>query len=112
MRTFLITSATVLLLAAPALAQTVTRETTTTTWGPAAPAWEMSPPAPLVALPPAPPLAAPPSVVPVPGTAYESRSTVQYGDSGMGQSETRIDRYIGTDGALHTDRVIIERDLR
>jgi hypothetical protein len=111
MRTYLITSATVLLLAAPALGQTVTRETTTTTWGTAAPGWEMSPAAPLVTAPAPPPLAAPPAVAPMPGTAYESRSTVQYGDSGLGRTETRVDRYIGTDGALHTDQVI-EHDLR
>jgi hypothetical protein len=94
MRTYLIAGAAALLLAAPALGQTVTRETTTTR--------EVTVPAPLIVPPPV--IAAP--APPMPGTAYQSTTTRQYGDGGMSQSETRTERYIGTDGLVHTDRVI------
>ena len=102
MRTYLMTGAAVLLLAAPALGQTVTQQTTTTR--------EYVTPAPLLVAPRpqpievAPPLAVAPPVMPMPGTSYQS-TTTQYGASGMGYSET-TNRYVGTDGAIHTDRVI------
>lgn len=102
MRTYLMTGAAVLLLAAPALGQTVTQQTTTTR--------EYVTPAPLLVAPPEPielappPVAVAPPVMPMPGTSYQS-TTTQYGASGMGYSET-TNRYVGTDGILHTDRVI------
>jgi hypothetical protein len=104
MRTYLIAGAAALLLAAPAMAQTVTRETTTTReyTAPVMPAPVIVPPP--VAIP------APPPVAAMPGTTYQSTTTTQYGDSGYDASQTRTERYIGTDGLVHTDSVTEQHD--
>ena len=104
MRKYLITAGAVLLLAVPALAQSVTTETkskTTTVEG-VAPA----------------PLAMQPVPVPVPeptlpGSAAETHSsTIHSGASGMSRTDRSTETYIGTDGMVHENKTIQHEEAR
>ena len=104
MRTFLIAAGAVLLLAAPAFAQSVTTETRTkqTTI-------ESVPPAPLVVQPVPVPVPEPA----LPGIASESRSTItNSGDGGMSRTDRTSEKYIGTDGMVHENRTITHEEQR
>lgn len=105
MRTYLITAGAVLLLAVPALAQSVTTETkskTTTVEGVA--------PAPL-AVQPVPPVPVPEPTLP--GSAAETHSsTIHSGASGTSRTDRSTETYIGTDGMVHENKTIQHEEAR
>ena len=107
MRKFLFTAGAVLLLAAPAMAQSVTTQSKSVT--------VESSPAPLVVPPSKVEIVPAPSPA-LPGIAQErssSTSTItNSGDGGMSRTERNSEKYIGTDGMVHEDRTIQHEESR
>ena len=108
MRKYLFTAGAILLLAAPAFAQSVTTETKSK---------EVT-----IESQPAMPLAVPPAKVEIvpaphsalPGVAEEkSRTTItNSGDGGMSRTERDSEKFIGTDGMVHENKSIQHEESR
>jgi hypothetical protein len=106
MRKHLITAGAVLLMAAPAFAQSVTTETKSK---------EVT-----IEASPSMPLATPPAaVIPMPERAMpgisEDRSSTTItnsGDSGISRTDRSSQKYIGTDGMVHEDMTIRREEQR
>lgn len=105
MRKYLFTAGAVLLMAAPAFAQSVTTETKSKEV-----TIESSPSMPL-AVPPAAVIHVPERATP--GIAESHSSTItNSGDGGMSRTDRKSEKYIGTDGAVHEDRSIEHEEKR